>query len=638
MTDNFDQSDAGDRYLIQSNALSGWFLGPRAENRELFNELINQTITQHQQNRRKYWPTDPEYITRAQKWTPAYKAEKKQLKDKLKEMNDDLKMSTPVFSPRFQGHMNWDISMPAVLGYISGMVWNPNNVDVTASPITTPYEIIAADQICDMIGFDRSKIEPWGHITCGGSIANIEAVWSSRNMKFYPLSLQDAVMAEAQLAGAKTYKVNVPAKPDPQPRGDQPFVQEELQNCSVWQLLNLDVDDACSMAEGVAGAAGVSMDILSGLVHPYAYTSIGIYSFLQKHSINSPKLFVPATCHYSWPKAATVLGLGEDNLIHINVTALARQDMNHLREELQKCVTNAIPVISVTAVMGSTEESAIDPLTEILAMREEFKMKGLNFAVLADAAWGAYMRTMLIDPDSPEEQEKARRRKEKQGREQRERNRSTIISKYVPIAPLSKHATDNLNALRHADTVTSDPHKTGYVPYPAGGLSYRNGTMKDFVLLAAPEVFHSEDDLSVGVNGLEGSKPGAAGAGVLLSHRVIGMDKYGYGRILGQCVYGSKIYYCMWLHLSKPTDPFIIKPYIPCSDQDKELAKNLIIGKSNLQIVTNSDAMALLDRVGPDCMINKFGINLIIDDVKNNDVDLSTEYSKKNWTNSFCEC
>jgi hypothetical protein len=39
--------------------------------------------------------------------------------------------------------------------------------------------------------------------------------------------------------------------------------------------------------------------------------------------------------------------------------------------------------------------------------------------------------------------------------------------------------------------------------------------------------------------------------------------------------------------------------------------------------------MALLDRVGSDCMINKFGVNLIIDDVKNNDVDLSTEYSKK---------
>ena len=130
------------------------------------------------------------------------------------------------------------------------------------------------------------------------------------------------------------------------------------------------------------------------------------------------------------------------------------------------------------------------------------------------------MRTMLIDPDSPEEQQKTQRRKDKKGRQQRERNRSSIISNYVPISPLSQHAKDNLNAIRLADTVTSDPHKTGYVPYPAGGLSYRNGTMKDFVLLAAPEIFHSEDDLSVGVNGLEGSKPGAACAGVLLSHRV----------------------------------------------------------------------------------------------------------------------
>jgi glutamate/tyrosine decarboxylase-like PLP-dependent enzyme len=46
-----------------------------------------------------------------------------------------------------------------------------------------------------------------------------------------------------------------------------------------------------------------------------------------------------------------------------------------LRQELEKCVTKMIPVISVTAVIGSTEESAIDPLTEILDIREEFKKK-----------------------------------------------------------------------------------------------------------------------------------------------------------------------------------------------------------------------------------------------------------------------
>ncbi len=66
---------------------------------------------------------------------------------------------------------------------------------------------------------------------------------------------------------------------------------------------------------------------------------------------------------------------------------------------------------------------------------------------------------------------------------------------------------------------------------------------------------------------------------------MIGLDIYGYGRILGQCMYGSKIYYCMWLHLSKPTDPFVIKPYLPCSEEDKILAKEIIVGRSDLEIV-----------------------------------------------------
>ena len=34
-----------------------------------------------------------------------------------------------------------------------------------------------------------------------------------------------------------------------------------------------------------------------------------------------------------------------------------------------------MPVISVTAVMGSTEESAMDPLIEIIALREKFRGK-----------------------------------------------------------------------------------------------------------------------------------------------------------------------------------------------------------------------------------------------------------------------
>jgi hypothetical protein len=59
-------------------------------------------VGQHQENRAKYWPTDPAYITKLQKLSEAYRAEKKQLKSKLREMNSDMEQSTPVFSPRFQ--------------------------------------------------------------------------------------------------------------------------------------------------------------------------------------------------------------------------------------------------------------------------------------------------------------------------------------------------------------------------------------------------------------------------------------------------------------------------------------------------------------------------------------------------------
>ena len=106
------------------------------------------------------------------------------------------------------------------------------------------------------------------------------------------------------------------------------FISRPLSECSIWQLLNIDVDDACKMADGVAKAAGVDMDTLSNLAHKHTYTSRGIYDFLKDHNINSPRSFCPATCHYSWPKAATVLGLGEDNLILVEVDRDARQKIS----------------------------------------------------------------------------------------------------------------------------------------------------------------------------------------------------------------------------------------------------------------------------------------------------------------------
>ena len=135
----------------------------------------------------------------------------------------------------------------------------------------------------------------------------------------------------------------------------------------------------------------------------------------------------------------------------------------------------------------------------------------------------------------------------------------------------------NLEALSHTDSITVDPHKTGLIPYPAGGLCYRNGSMRGFVTLTAPVVFHGESDPNIGVFGIEGSKPGAAAIATLLSHRVIGLDKNGYGRIMAQCMTGAKMFYCLWTTLASDDDPFVCAPIRPLPDNHPlDVTKNYI--------------------------------------------------------------
>lgn len=60
--------------------------------------------------------------------------------------------------------------------------------------------------------------------------------------------------------------------------------------------------------------------------------------------------------------------------------------------------------------------------------------------------------------------------------------------------------------------ITND-HRSGYCPYPAGGLCYRDGRMRYLVTWTSPVIFREADankGESIGVYGVEGSKPGAA--------------------------------------------------------------------------------------------------------------------------------
>lgn len=78
--------------------------------------------------------------------------------------------------------------MPSVLGYFMTMMYNPNNVALEASPITTVAEIDVGEQLCELFGFNIDVNQPeeptgWGHITCDGTVANLESMWYVSSLK-----------------------------------------------------------------------------------------------------------------------------------------------------------------------------------------------------------------------------------------------------------------------------------------------------------------------------------------------------------------------------------------------------------------------------------------------------------------------
>lgn len=59
--------------------------------------------------------------------------------------------------------------------------------------------------------------------------------------------------------------------------------------------------------------------------------------------------------------------------------------------------------------------------------------------------------------------------------------------------------------IRQADSVTIDPHKAAYVPYPAGALCYRDGRLRFLITWTSPYISRGATTAtSIGVFGIEG--------------------------------------------------------------------------------------------------------------------------------------
>ena len=93
--------------------------------------------------------------------------------------------SAPFYSPRYAAHMTGEITLPSTLAYMMAMFFNQNNVAPEGGPLTTVLEYDVCQELCNMLGFtiiSNPHIHPgdaiaWGHITTGGTVANLESMW-----------------------------------------------------------------------------------------------------------------------------------------------------------------------------------------------------------------------------------------------------------------------------------------------------------------------------------------------------------------------------------------------------------------------------------------------------------------------------
>jgi hypothetical protein len=98
--------------------------------------------------------------------------------------------------------------------------------------------------------------------------------------------------------------------------------------------------------------------------------------------------------------------------------------------------------------------------------------------------------------------------------------------------------------------VSIDPHKLGYIPYPAGAFLLKDRRGRELVSTDPPylAVATSSDDGDQEVVGrfiFEGSKPGASAAAAWLSHRTIPLNSAGHGRIVASTLKAAHAFHTL---------------------------------------------------------------------------------------------
>lgn len=116
-------------------SIDALFLGEKGENSGFFLDMLNMMMKENITWRKDFHPEDKPYISDEVLASQETADTRKKLEETLLKLSARLKAnSNPWFSPRYLAHMNADIFLPSVVGYMGAILYNANNVVYEGGP------------------------------------------------------------------------------------------------------------------------------------------------------------------------------------------------------------------------------------------------------------------------------------------------------------------------------------------------------------------------------------------------------------------------------------------------------------------------------------------------------------------------
>lgn len=197
--------------------------------------------------------------------------------------------------------------------------------------------------------------------------------------------------------------------------------------------------------------------------------------WVARHARPDGLVLASSQAHYTHGRMCEVLGMP---FRRVAVDAAGRMDLDALESLLKQ-----ERVATVVATLGNTALGAVDPLHEILKLRDKY-----GFRVHVDAAYGGYF---------------------------------TLVDNLGAAARAAYDATAG------ADSIVVDPHKHGLQPYGCGCVLFRDPAVGRYYKHDSPYTYFTSTELHLGEISLECSRAGAAAVALWATQKLLPMTRGG---------------------------------------------------------------------------------------------------------------